>query len=157
MQRIEARWVISVGPLEVSTTGWLVLKNIGVTIALALMATTFGALLAIPLSFLAARNLMQFSPLAIGVYYVVRTILNILHAIEPLIMAIVFVVWVGLGPFAGVLALTLHSIAALGKLYSESIESIEIGPIEAVTAVGAIVVVVTIMDYTSAVIRERIV
>lgn len=137
MQRIEARWVISVGPLHVSTTGWLVLKNIGVTIALALMATTFGALLAIPLSFLAARNLMQFSPLAIGVYYVVRTILNILRAIEPLIMAIVFVVWVGLGPFAGVLALTLHSIAALGKLYSESIESIEIGPIEAVTAVGA--------------------
>jgi len=137
MQRIEARWVIEVGPLRISTTGWLVLKNIGVTIALALMATTFGAILAVPLSFLAARNLMQFSAVSRAIYYVVRGILNILRAIEPLIMAIVFVVWVGLGPFAGVLALTVHSIAALGKLYSESIESIETGPIEAVTAVGA--------------------
>ena len=52
-------------------------------------------------------------------------------------MAIVFAVWVGIGPFAGVLALTVHSIAALGKLYSEAIESIDEGPIEAVTATGA--------------------
>jgi phosphonate ABC transporter permease subunit PhnE len=71
------------------------------------------------------------------VYYVTRTILNILRAIEPLIMAIVFVVWVGIGPFAGVLALTLHTIAALGKLYSEQVENIAQGPIEALTATGA--------------------
>jgi phosphonate ABC transporter permease subunit PhnE len=72
-----------------------------------------------------------------AVYYFVRTILNVLRAIEPLIMAIVFVVFVGIGPFAGVLALTLHTIAALGKLYSEQVENIAQGPIEAVTATGA--------------------
>jgi phosphonate transport system permease protein len=63
--------------------------------------------------------------------------LNALRSIEPLIMGLIFVVWVGIGPFAGVLALTLHSIASLGKLYSEQIETIDSGPIEAVQATGA--------------------
>ena len=76
-------------------------------------------------------------PTGLVIYYISRTILNILRAIEPLIMAIVFVVWVGIGPFAGVMALTLHTIAALGKLYSEQVENISQGPIEAVTATGA--------------------
>ncbi len=76
-------------------------------------------------------------PTGLIIYYTSRTILNALRAIEPLIMAIVFVVWVGIGPFAGVLALTLHTIAALGKLYSEQVENISQGPIEAVTATGA--------------------
>jgi len=76
-------------------------------------------------------------PLGLVVYYGVRTILNALRSIEPLIMGIVFVIWGGIGPFAGVLALTLHSIAALGKLYSEQVESIDPGPIEAITATGA--------------------
>jgi phosphonate transport system permease protein len=52
-------------------------------------------------------------------------------------MAIVFVVWVGIGPFAGSLALALHTVAALSKLYSEQVESIMAGPIEAVRATGA--------------------
>ncbi|HXV43307.1 MAG TPA: ABC transporter permease subunit [Anaerolineae bacterium] len=76
-------------------------------------------------------------PTGMIIYYVSRTILNALRAIEPLIMAIVFVVWVGIGPFAGVLALTLHTIASLGKLYSEQVENIAEGPIEAITATGA--------------------
>jgi phosphonate ABC transporter permease subunit PhnE len=78
-------------------------------------------------------------PLPVGllIYYVSRTILNGLRSVEPLIMGIVFVIWVSIGPFAGVLALTLHSIAALGKLYSEQVESIDAGPIEAITATGA--------------------
>ena len=63
--------------------------------------------------------------------------MNVVRSIEPLIWAIVGVIWVGLGPFAGTIALTLHTIAALGKLYSESIESIENGPIEAIQATGA--------------------
>jgi phosphonate ABC transporter permease subunit PhnE len=71
------------------------------------------------------------------VYNITRTTLNALRSIEPLIMGIVFVIWVGIGPFAGVLALTLHSIASLGKLYSEQIESIDEGPIEALHATGA--------------------
>ena len=78
-------------------------------------------------------------PLSIGffIYSVTRAILNILRSIEPLIMGIVFVVWVSLGPFAGILALTLHSIAALGKLFSEQVEGIAEGPVEAITATGA--------------------
>jgi phosphonate ABC transporter permease subunit PhnE len=76
-------------------------------------------------------------PAGLTLYYVTRTVLNALRAVEPLIMAIVFSIWVGIGPFAGVLALTLHSIAALGKLYSEQVESIDPGPIEAITATGA--------------------
>ena len=71
------------------------------------------------------------------IYGVTRLLMNIVRSIEPLIWAIVGVIWVGLGPFAGMVALTLHTIAALGKLYSESIESIETGPIEAIQATGA--------------------
>ncbi len=77
------------------------------------------------------------TPIGTWVYTLVRTILNVLRAIEPLIMVIVFAVWVGIGPFAGVLALSLHTIASLGKLYSEQVESILPGPLEAITATGA--------------------
>jgi phosphonate ABC transporter permease subunit PhnE len=76
-------------------------------------------------------------PLGMTIYNTTRTVLNALRAIEPLIMGIVFVIWVGVGPFAGVLALTLHSIAALGKLYSEQTENIDAGPMEAMQATGA--------------------
>jgi phosphonate transport system permease protein len=72
-----------------------------------------------------------------AVYLISRTIFNVLRSIEALVMAIVFVVWVGIGPFAGSLALALHTIAALAKLYSEQVESIMTGPIEAVSATGA--------------------
>lgn len=71
------------------------------------------------------------------IYSVTRTILNALRSIEALIMVIVFAVWVGIGPFAGVLALGLHTIASLAKLYSEQVESIMDGPLEAVLATGA--------------------
>lgn len=76
-------------------------------------------------------------PLGNMLYNTSRTILNIVRSIEPLIMGLVFVIWVGIGPFAGVLALTLHSIAALGKLYSEQIENIDPGPLEALQSTGA--------------------
>ncbi|MBK5267529.1 MAG: ABC transporter permease subunit [Acidimicrobiia bacterium] len=70
-------------------------------------------------------------------YYLARTIFNSLRSIEPLVMVIVFVVWVGLGAFAGTLALAIHTVASLAKLYSEQVESISEGPIEAVKATGA--------------------
>jgi phosphonate ABC transporter permease subunit PhnE len=70
-------------------------------------------------------------------YYMARTTFNGIRAIEPLVMVIVFVVWVGIGPFAGALALALHTTAALAKLYSEQVESIQTGPIEAIKATGA--------------------
>jgi len=125
------------GGIQVSVNGGYVLRGMLETVTMALMATTLAIFLAIPVSFLAARNLMSGNPVTFAVYVVVRTILNILRSIEALIVAIVFVVITGLGPFAGVLALAFHSIAALAKLYSEVIEGIDPGPIEAVRATGA--------------------
>ncbi len=75
--------------------------------------------------------------IGLSVYYIARTVFNAIRSIEPLVMVIVFVVWVGIGPFAGSLALALHTVAALAKLYSEQVESILSGPIEAVKASGA--------------------
>jgi phosphonate transport system permease protein len=76
-------------------------------------------------------------PTGILIYAIMRTILNAIRSVEPLVMVIVFVVWVGIGPFAGSLALALHTVAALAKLYSEQVESILPGPIEAIRATGA--------------------
>jgi phosphonate transport system permease protein len=125
------------GSLQPTPTLSLVLEKIGETVAIAFLATVLGMIFALPVSFLAARNLMWGNPVTRAIYYVVRTMLNIVRSIETLMWAIVFAVWVGLGPFDGMLALMLHTIAALGKLYSEAIESIDPGPIEAVRCTGA--------------------
>jgi len=86
-----------------------------------------------------AINTKAKDTLSIGmvIYYITRTFLNGLRSIEALVMAIVFVIAVGIGPFAGVMALGLHTIVSLAKLYSEQVESILPGPLEAVTATGA--------------------
>jgi ABC-type phosphate/phosphonate transport system permease subunit len=75
--------------------------------------------------------------IGLSIYYIARTIFNTLRSIEPLVMVIVFVVWVGFGELAGSVALALHTSAALAKLYSEQVESISEGPLEAVRATGA--------------------
>jgi phosphonate transport system permease protein len=95
------------------------------------VGAVIGLALAIKLS------LQNTLPTGLVIYYLARTIFNALRSIEALIMVIVFVVWVGIGPFAGVLALSLHTVAALAKLYSEQVESILPGPLEAVRATGA--------------------
>ena len=79
----------------------------------------------------------QALPTGMVIYFITRTILNGTRSVESLVMAIVFVIWVGIGPFAGSLALALHTLAALAKLYSEQVESILPGPVEAVQATGA--------------------
>ena len=135
--QIQARQLLSVGKAQFSSELKLAVEKMVETIFIGMMATFFGIILAIPVSFIAARNLMSHSPFTLGVYYAVRTILNIIRSIEPLIWAIIAVIVVGLGPFAGILALTLHSLAALAKLYSEAIESIDSGQIEAIQATGA--------------------
>jgi len=76
-------------------------------------------------------------PIGLAMYTVTRSLFNVIRSIEPLIYVIVFAVWVGIGAFAGVIALTIHTIAALGKLFSEQVEGISEGPIEAITATGA--------------------
>jgi phosphonate transport system permease protein len=134
---IIAQQVSSTGKPEPSLELKLAVEKMIETIFIGMMATLFGIILAIPFSFLAARNLMSGTRITLVIYYLVRMVLNLVRSIEPLIWAIIFVIIVGLGPFAGILALTIHSIAALGKLYSESIESIDSGPIEAVQATGA--------------------
>ena len=131
------RQVESVGALRPSSDLLLALSLMVETIYLGLMATFFGTIFAIPLSFIAARNLMSENKIMMAIYLLTRTFLNVVRSIEPLIWAIIAAAWVGLGPFAGMIALTLHSIASLGKLYSEAIESIEEGPIEALQATGA--------------------
>ena len=109
-----------------------------VTLYMAFMATLFGVLVAVPLSFLAARNLAK-GVVGRSIYMVLRLILSIIRSIEPIIWAIIFVVWVrtGAAAFAGMLALLVHSIADLTKLYSERLESIDEGPVEAIRATGA--------------------
>lgn len=107
------------------------------TVLMALAATLIGAFFAFPLSFLGARNLMCQNRTGWIVYSVIRGFFNLFRSIETLIWVVVFAVWIGYGnPFAGVMALVIHTIAALGKLYSEQVESIDSGPIEAILATG---------------------
>ncbi|MBN1177592.1 MAG: phosphonate ABC transporter, permease protein PhnE [Anaerolineae bacterium] len=134
---VEARQIASVGGAHASTELMQCIEGIVESIIMGMMATLFGIVFSIPISFLAARNLMSGSTVTMAVYYATRMVLNIIRSIEPLIWVLVAVMVVGLGPFAGILALTVHSIAALAKLYSESIESIDPGPIEAIHATGA--------------------
>ena len=137
IHRIEVRQTFPIGGPKASEPLQLTIERMVETIFMGMMATIFGIILSIPISFLAARNLMSGSPVTMAIYYFTRAVLNIIRSIEPLIWALIAVVWVGLGPFAGILALTIHSVAALGKLYSEAIENIDPGPIEAIQATGA--------------------
>lgn len=107
------------------------------TIAIGIMATLFSTILAIPISFFAAHNIMSRLPGGPFIYYIARGILNIVRAVDTVVWGLLIVVWIGLGSFAGVIALTIHSVAALGKLFSEEIEHIDSGQVEALTATGA--------------------
>ncbi len=107
------------------------------TIYIALVATLISIPVTLLLSFFTARNLMKENKITFAIYYVLRIGLNFVRSIEPLIWAIIFSVWVGIGPFAGMVALLVHTIASNAKLYSEAIEGIEQGPVEAIAATGA--------------------
>ena len=135
--QVRADVATATGAWRFSETFVTALDKMIETIFLALMGTFFALVVSIPLSFLGARNLMQGSAVGWAIYYTVRMLFNVLRSIETLILAVVMAVVVGLGPFAGVMAIVIHSIGAMGKLYSESIESIDPGPIEAITATGA--------------------
>jgi phosphonate ABC transporter permease subunit PhnE len=107
------------------------------TLEIALVGTLLAALFALPTSFLAARNLTFQNPLLRVLFYLMRGFYNVDRGVDTLILALILVAAVGLGPFAGVLAMAIHSIADLGKLYSEAIENVDKGPIEALESVGA--------------------
>ena len=121
--------------LSLTGLGYFPVPNIAQQATIMHVPAIIGAVLGI---IVAARSRADEPlPLGLAVYGVTRTILNALRSVEALIMVIVFAVWVGIGPFAGVLALGLHTVAALAKLYSEQVESIANGPLEAVIATGA--------------------
>lgn len=103
------------------------------TIRMAIIGTTLGAILAIPLALLAASNVFTSTFL----YGPARLVLNFIRTIPDLLLAAIFVAIFGIGPLPGILALTFFSIGLVAKLLYESIESIDSGPLEAMTAVGA--------------------
>ena len=104
-----------------------------VTVCIALWGTLLAVALAVPLGLAGARNL---SPHPI-VYFAARRIMDVLRAVNEFVFALMFVTAVGLGPFAGLLALGIHTGGVLGKLLSETIEAIDPGQVEGVAAVGA--------------------
>lgn len=110
--------------------------NIIETIFMAFLATFLAIPFAFLLSFLAAKNVMK-GTIPFMIYSVVRTFLNVTRSVEALVWAIIFSVWVGIGPFAGMLALMVHSIASLTKQYSEMVETVNEGPIEGIQSCGA--------------------
>ncbi len=106
------------------------------TIFIAFMATVLAIPVAFVMSFFCAKNIMT-SKGGFVVYATLRSILNITRSVEALIWAIIFSVWVGIGPFAGMLALCIHSVASLAKQYSEITEGVNDGPIEGIRSTGA--------------------
>lgn len=132
------KWEVALGLAQAGTKAkTFVAGSLIETIAMGLLATIFSTILAIPVSFLAAHNVMERLPGGVVFYYIMRGILNIVRAIDTIVWGLIVIVWVGLGSFAGVIALTIHSVAALAKLFSEEIEHIDPGPVEAITATGA--------------------
>ncbi len=102
------------------------------TIQIAIIGTSAGAILAFPLGFLAASNVVP--PYVRGA---VRTLLNGIRSIPLIFYALFFVSAVGLGPLAGTLATILYSVGMLGKFYSEAIETIDPKPVEGILSTGA--------------------
>jgi phosphonate transport system permease protein len=103
-----------------------------ITISMALWGTLLAAIAAVPLSVLASNNVFP-----IWVVQPTRRLLDAMRAINELVFALIFVVAVGLGPFAGVLAIFIYTTGILGKLFSEAVEAIEPGPVEGIRATGA--------------------
>lgn len=135
--RLEVDTLTPVGGLKLSQAVRDVADNMMVTIFMALLSTTFATLVAAPLSFLAASNITRKGCLGTVVYYLFRTFFNLMRSYDPLVMATVFGFWLSFGPFPGFLALTVVTIASLGKLFSEAVENIDRGPVEALQATGA--------------------
>jgi phosphonate transport system permease protein len=124
--------LIEMIPPDWSYTGTII-GPVMETIQMAILGTTLGAVIAVPISFLASRNVTPFPIL----YYPARFILNLIRAIPELLYATLFVTIFGIGPLAGILALSFFSFGIVSKLFYESIEAIDPGPLEAMTAVGA--------------------
>ncbi|CAI1920382.1 Phosphate-import permease protein phnE [Serratia fonticola] len=111
-------------------------QQIFITLAIVFAGTITATLLALPLSFLAARNVMS-SPVLRPIATLVRRLLDILRGIDMAIWGLIFVRAVGMGPLAGVLAIVMQDIGLFGKLYAEGHEAVDKSPSRGLTAVGA--------------------
>ena len=109
----------------------LYLKALGETLSIALLGTTLAAIVALPVSLFAARNIVPEV-----VRFPVRRLLDSIRGVDTLIWALVWISVVGLGPFAGVLAIAVSDFGALGKLFSEAIEGADRRQVEGVRAAG---------------------
>ncbi len=117
----------------IDLTDWrIALKEMLVTLEIAVFSTLVAVLIAFPLSFLAARNWAPFRWL----YDSMRFLFNLIRSIPELVLALVFIPTLGLGPLPAIMALIIHNIGVFGKLISEMIESTDEGPQEAVKALG---------------------
>lgn len=110
----------------------LYVKEILVTLQIAIWGTVLAVVLAIPFGLLSSKNLAP-----IWVYQPIRRLMDALRAVNEMVFAMLFVVAVGLGPFAGVLALFVHTTGILAKLFSEAVEAIDPRPVEGIRATGA--------------------
>ncbi|AMJ61332.1 phosphonate ABC transporter, permease protein PhnE [Bosea sp. PAMC 26642] len=110
----------------------LFVKALFETIAIAFLGTILAAILAFPLGFIAARNVVANKI----VHFLARRSLDTVRGVDALIWALIWVNVVGLGPFAGMLAIMTSDLGAFGKLYSEAIESADRKPVEGVTSLG---------------------
>ena len=117
-----------------------------ITVQISFAGLAVGVIIGVPLSFLAASNLaINRTPglprwrrvLGLAPYHLSRNLLNLLRAVPELVWALVFITAVGLGPFAGALAIGVHSAGLLGKLWAEQMEAVDDGPVEAIRLLGA--------------------
>lgn len=114
-------------------TDWkLYVSKMWLTVQIAIWGTVLAVVLAIPFGLACARNV---SP--IWLQQPMRLLMNLLRSVPDLVLGTLFLVAVGLGPFAGVMALTVNTGAVLAKLFSEAVEAIDKGPVEGVRATGA--------------------
>ena len=110
-----------------------ILKGLGESVAMAFLGTLAAAVVAFPLGFLGARNVVVNA----AAHFSVRRVFDTLRGVDQLIWALAFVRAVGLGPLAGVLALFAAEVAVLAKLFAEAMETAERGPQEGIEAAGA--------------------
>jgi phosphonate transport system permease protein len=127
-----AAWAAKAWPPQTSEIGIMLLRA-AETVAIATVATAVAALLAFPLSILVSRNVTPWPPVSLPV----RWLVNAFRGIDSVVFAILFVAAVGLGPFAGVLGMIVHSLGVIAKLNSEAIETVPGAPLEAAAMTGA--------------------
>jgi phosphonate transport system permease protein len=128
---------LSAATLQATGTG------VAETFQMSFLGALFGAAVAFPLSALSTREIATVGAsrgerlLRAVPYHLARMLLNVFRSVPDILWALVFVVALGLGPFPGTLALAVHSAGVLGKLYSETLETVPTRPVEALTATGA--------------------